>query len=187
MRLFIAIDPSAEQREGLQSLQQRLAGSLDGVKWARPEGLHLTLKFLGEQEEDLIPEIIAAMEKVAALTTPFNLQFGQAGVFPSPQRARIIWTGVRSGAAGVKKLAAILEEALEEKGFPADNRTFKAHLTLGRIRRPLPEETVQRLLGTESSFTTETAAVRSMRLYESRLSRQGANYTILNETLFMEK
>ena len=97
MRLFIAIDPSAEQREGLQSLQQRLAGSLDGVKWARPEGLHLTLKFLGEQEEDLIHEIIAAMEKAAALTTPFNLQFGQAGVFPSPQRARIIWTGVRSG------------------------------------------------------------------------------------------
>ena len=92
-----------------------------------------------------------------------------------------------SGAAGVKTLAAILEETLEEKGFPADNRPFKAHLTLGRIRRPLPEETVQRLLGTESSFTTETAAVRSMRLYESRLSRQGANYTILNETLFMEK
>lgn len=187
MRLFIAIDPSTDQREDLHSLQHRLAGSLDGVRWVRTEGLHLTLKFLGEQKADILPAIIAAMRKTAAVTTPFKLQFGRTGVFPSPRRARIIWSGIRAGAAEVRKMAALLEEALAEIGFPAENRSFVPHLTLGRVRRPLPEATVQRLLGTESSFTTETADVRSMRLYETLLSGRGARYTILKEIFFMGK
>lgn len=186
MRLFIAIDPSAEQRKSLQSLLQRLAGSLDGVKWVQPEGLHLTLKFIGEQEEGILPEIIAAMSKAAASAAPFNLQFGGTGVFPSPRQARVIWSGVRAGAEEVKNLAALLDEALEEKGFPAEGRSFIPHLTLGRLRRPLPGERIKRLLEEEHSFATETAPVRSMRLYESHLSSRGARYTAVEE-IFLGK
>ncbi len=187
MRLFIAIDPPVEQREKLQMLQQRLAHSLDGVKWVSPDGLHLTLKFLGEQEEGRLHSIIAAMKKTAGSTAPFYLQFARIGLFPSPQRARIIWAGIGTGAAETKELAALLEDELAKGGFPLEQRPFKAHLTLGRIRRPLPAERLSRLLDSENNFSTEKAAVRSMRLYESRLSAHGARYTELEEIIFMEK
>ena len=184
MRLFIAIDPSAEQRRSLQLLLQQLAGSLEGVRWVRPEGLHLTLKFLGEQEAGMVPEIIAAMRQAAASTAPFLLQFGGTGVFPSPRQARVIWSGVRSGAEEVKSLAATLDEALAAKGFPAEERPFKPHLTLGRARRPLPAGLIERLLEEGQSFATETAPVHAMRLYESHLSSEGARYTVMEEILF---
>lgn len=187
MRLFIAMDPPVEQREKLQMLQQRLAYSLDGVKWIAPDGLHLTLKFLGEQEEERLHSIVDAMRKTAGSTAPFYLQFARIGLFPSPQRARIIWTGIGTGAAETKELAALLEDELARRGFPLERRPFKAHLTLGRIRRPLPAERLLRLLGAENNFTTGTAAVRSMHLYESRLSPHGARYTKLEEIIFMEK
>lgn len=187
MRLFIAIDPSAEQKEKMQALQRRLAGFLDGVKWVRPEGLHLTLKFLGEQKESMLPSIITAVKQAAAATALFNMRLGRIGVFPSPRRARIIWTGLLEGAAEVKTLSALLEEAAAIKGFPAENRLFKAHLTLGRARLPLPVSTVERLLSTESSFSTEQAPVRSLRLYESTLTPGGAIYRSLEDIIFMEK
>lgn len=187
MRLFIALDPSAGQREKLQELQLRLARSLEGVKWVRPGGLHLTLKFLGDQEPETVPVIAAAMRKAAALVQPFELQYGGAGVFPSPRRARVLWAGILGGAAGVKKLAAGLERELAQKGFPMEDRPFRAHLTLGRARRPLPEKKLLQLLAAERSFATEQAEAAFIRLYESRLARQGALYTVLEEILLMEK
>lgn len=186
MRLFVAIDPSEEQREELRLLQQRLSGSLDGVKWIRPAALHLTLKFLGEQEEDLLTVIIEAMQEAAPVVKPFTLQFGRIGVFPTPRRARIIWAGVTMGAGDLGTMAGSLEAALAKKGFPAEKRSFKAHLTLGRVRRLLPEKTLQGVLGVESSFTTKRAPVQSMRLYRSRLSSAGAHYTVLKEIFFYQ-
>lgn len=187
MRLFIALDPSAGQREKLQALQLRLARSLDGVKWVRPEGLHLTLKFLGEREPGVVPSIIAVMQKAAASASPFELQFGGASVFPSPGRARIIWSGILRGADETINLAASLEKELAKKGFPPENRPFRAHITLGRARRPLPVKELLRLLDLENSFATGPAPAAAMRLYESRLTRQGAHYTVLEEILLMEK
>lgn len=187
MRLFVAIDPSAEQREQLCLLQQRLSGSLDGVKWIPPAGLHLTLKFLGEQEQDLLPVIIEAMKEAVPAVNPFALQFGRIGVFPSPQRARIIWTGVTTGAGEIGKMAGSLEAALAGKGFSAERRPFKAHLTLGRVRRPLPEKPLQHVLRAGASFATERAAVQSICLYQSRLSSRGAQYTALKEIFFSER
>jgi len=184
MRLFVAIDPSAEQQEQLHRLQRDLSGSLDGVKWIPPAGLHLTLKFLGEQEQDLLPVIMEAMEEAAPAVAPFTLQFGRIGVFPSPQRARVIWTGVTAGADEIDTLAHSLEAALVGKGFLAERRPFKAHLTLGRIRRPLPGQQLQPLLKARTSFTTKGAPVQSMRLYQSHLSSRGAHYTALKEIFF---
>ncbi len=187
MRLFIALDPSTGQREKLQELQMRLARSLDGIRWVRPDGLHLTLKFLGDHDESMVPLITAAMRRAAASANSFELQFGGAGVFPSPRRARALWSGIHRGAAEVKNLAARLERELAPKGFPFENRPFRAHITLGRVRRPLPEKELERLLEAESSFATGPAGAESMRLYESRLTRQGAMYTLLKEILLMEK
>lgn len=184
MRLFVAIDPTGEQREQLRQLQERLGTSLDGVRWVHPAALHLTLKFLGEQSEERLPVIFEAMRKAAAPAGPFTLQFGRAGVFPSPQRARVIWAGVRTGASDLGTLAGALEAALAEQGFPPGKRSYRAHLTLGRLRRPFPEKQLRDLLEAELSFSTAKYTVQSMRLYRSFLSPRGARYTVLKEISF---
>jgi 2'-5' RNA ligase len=181
MRLFIAITPSGEQREELGRLQQRLGSTLEGVKWVAPPSLHLTLKFLGELEESRRTAITAAMRGCARGAAPFALRFGGAGVFPSMRRARVIWTAVKEGTGEVSALAAALEAELVKRGFPAESRPFRAHLTLGRIRRPLPAGVLERLLKEESPFSTGVTVVRSLSLYRSHLSPRGASYSALEE------
>lgn len=187
MRLFIAIAPSGEQRKELGRLQQRLKGSLDGVKWIAPPSLHLTLKFLGEQEESASANITAAMQSCARAVSPFPLQFGRIGAFPSPQRPRIIWTAVDKGAGEVNALAAALERELSGRGFPAESRPFRAHLTLGRARQPLPAVAPERLLMAESPFSTGITVVRSLSLYRSRLSPRGASYSVVEEIFLSDR
>lgn len=184
MRLFIAVVPSEKQKEELHRMQLRLESSLDGVKWVRPAAQHLTLKFLGRQEENLLAAITGSMQNAARALEPFTLQFEGIGVFPSPRRARVLWAGVAAGAAELKALAAALEKELAAKGFPAEKRPFRAHLTLGRVRRPVPEKVLQAVLSSESSFFTGITRVQSVSLYRSRLTPGGAHYTALKEIFF---
>ncbi len=143
--------------------------------------MHLTLKFLGEQPEERLQAIAGAVRRAAREAAPFELQFRGLGVFPSPQRARIIWAGAAAGAAGLAALARLLEQALAGEGFPRENRPFRAHLTLGRVRRPLPEQLLRRQLAEGATFVTPASTVPSLRLYRSRLTPQGAHYTALEE------
>lgn len=184
MRLFIAVAPSEKQKEELHRLQLRLERSLDGIKWVRPAAQHLTMKFLGEQEENRPAVITRSMHRAAGKIEPFTLQFEGVGVFPSPRRARVIWAGVSTGAAELKTLASALEKELAAQGFPAEKRSFRAHLTLGRVRRPVPEKVLQDLLEAEASFFTGITRVQSFSLYRSRLTPGGARYTVLKEIFF---
>ena len=184
MRLFIAVAPSEKQKEELHRLQLRLERSLDGIKWVRPAAQHLTLKFLGEQEEKLPAAITGSMQNAARTMKQFNLQFEGIGVFPSPRRARVIWAGVAAGAAELRTLTSALEKELAAKGFPAEKRSFRAHLTLGRVRHPVSEKVLQALLKRESSFLTGIARVQSFSLYRSRLTPAGPQYTALKEIFF---
>lgn len=183
----MAIDPSTEQQTALRTLQQRLGGVLEGVSWTAPAALHLTLKFLGEQEEKRLPAIAESLRQAVLPAAPFNLQFKGLGVFPSPRRARIIWAGIAAGRDELASLAHSLEEALAETGFPRESRPFKAHLTLGRVRRPLSEQLLRDLLAGESSFSTAESAVQSLRLYRSRLSPRGAQYSALQEFFLSDR
>lgn len=184
MRLFIAASPSEEQTKELSLLQERLDRSLEGIRWARPEALHLTLKFLGELEEHLLESIAQSMKSAARSIKPFNFSFKGIGVFPSPRRARVIWSGVAEGAEELKRLAQALDDQLAAKGFPAEKRPFKAHLTLGRMRRSVPEKTLLTLLSNKSSFFTGTTRMEHFSLYRSRLLPEGAHYTSLNKIFF---
>ncbi len=184
MRLFIALDLSERQKEEIQLLQQRLHSYLKGVKWVRPPGLHLTLKFLGEVEPGRVTGIVESMETAAAQTGAFKICFGGSGVFPTPHRARILWLGMREGFGPVTAVAGSLESNLAEKGFPAEKRRFTPHLTLGRLREPLPVEMIQQFLDEERSFFTAPAPAEGITLYRSDLSRHGAVYTAVQKILF---
>ncbi len=101
------------------------------VRWVRLDGLHLTLRFLGPTLEDRIEHARAAVRVSAAAAVPFDLSIGGAGTFPA-MRPRVLWLGVNHGAERLAGLAAGVDRALVEAGWPAETRPFQAHLTLAR-------------------------------------------------------
>ena len=185
MRLFIAIDLSDEQKKALRRLQWRAQEYLAGVKWITPEGMHLTLKFLGDVEAERFSAIRAALAETAAVTAPFIFRPGGVGVFPGVRRARVIWAGLMAGKQALVATAARLEKSLaRDAGFPLERRPLVPHLTIGRMRRPVDEEHVKKFLHLEAAFQTGEKTAGAMVLYESRLGRDGAAYTALQKIQF---
>jgi 2'-5' RNA ligase len=136
MRAFIAVNMGDDLRRALAQAQERLRASGADVKWVLPEGIHLTLKFLGWVDDDRVPAIAQA---VAAAVTPrarFRLRVEGIGGFPSPTAPRVIWAVVKDGARELGELARGVDDALEPLGFAREQREFSAHVTLGRCRSP---------------------------------------------------
>lgn len=137
-RLFVGVPLPEESRaeitevvEGVRAMALP-AGARD-VRWVRLDGLHLTLRFLGPTETDLIAPTIRAVETAAAAATgPIQIELSGAGTFPSGRRPRTLWIGVTGGREGLGELAARTEEALVDAGWQPEHRPFRAHLTLAR-------------------------------------------------------
>lgn len=165
-------------------MQERTEAYLDGVRWVKPSGMHLTVKFIGEVEEKKLPAITAAMSAAVAAVSPFILQLGGAGVFPSPRKASVIWTGLTAGKKQLQNISASINRHLEERGFIPERRRYIPHLTLGRLRRPQPAPLIERFLEAEKGFLTENSAAGSLVLYQSKLTGQGAQYTVIDEIIF---
>lgn len=118
IRSFIAIELPEEIRAELTSLEQRLqAGQHTFVKWVHPDGVHLTLKFLGSIGADLVPEIVEVMNRVARPASPMSLQIGGLGAFPSWNRPQVVWVGMGGEVDRLAKLQNNLESALTRLGF----------------------------------------------------------------------
>jgi 2'-5' RNA ligase len=129
MRLFVALDID-------DNIRGRIARFLDGVRefapdarWARPESLHVTLKFIGEKSEDDIEKIKRALETIAADT--FEMNFRGCGFFPGVRAPRVFWVGIQTGSY-LSSLAAMVDERLASLDIPKEERAFNPHLTLAR-------------------------------------------------------
>ncbi len=180
MRLFLAIDLPAELRGELGRLQDKLRRACPGWRWTRPEGIHLTLRFLGEvAPEDDAPRR-AAWRAVAAGSGPISFRVGGVGVFPAPARPRVLWVGV--DAEPRERLAALadaFEEAARREGFAPETRPFRPHLTLARAAR---DERPAAPPDTDTGILGEVTA-REVVLFRSELLPQGARYTKLDAFL----
>ncbi|MER3397706.1 MAG: RNA 2',3'-cyclic phosphodiesterase [Chloroflexota bacterium] len=175
MRLFVAIDLTAELKAALAELQNSLRRLWLGapIRWVDPAGIHLTLKFLGEVGADRLEAIFAALERGTAGVEPFELKIGGLGFFPSGRRTRVIWVGVNEATGRLAKLQRQVEAGLEPLGFAPENREFVPHLTLGRLKTPTS------LLPPDASLADRPLGrmpVREVVLMESRLSPTGATY-----------
>ena len=178
MRLFLAVELPKWIREELEGVQHRLKKSLPGWRWARPEGIHLTFRFLGEvrSEDEAVQR--SAWRRAAASCRPVRLRVGGLGVFPARGPARVLWVGVResSSTGRLEALASGLEEAARAVGFPSESRGFRAHLTLARAARGAspcrpPEGAVGELGELEAAEIV---------LFRSHLSADGARYDRLD-------
>ena len=181
MRAFIAVDIHEDARAGLGRVTDQLRRLGGDVKWVPARNVHITLKFLGETGEDLVPDLLAAMRAAAAGQSPFRVRLGGLGSFPRKGRPRVVWVGIAEGGRELGYLAGWVDSLCCELGFEREKRPFSAHVTVGRVRSPGGIERLVEALGAGSDFSTETFEVTSIRLMKSDLRPSGAVYTCVGE------
>lgn len=183
IRLFLALELSDEVRANIAKLQDVLktAAQFSGAEpsWVKPESIHLTIKFLGWTDDEIIEPLSALLEPKLAALSPFTFGVRGTGVFPNPVRPRVIWTAVRKADEELTALFSIVEEQTATLGFAPEERAFHPHLTLARIKS---QKGVQGLMKTVEQhgrdWCGETHAM-GLNLYQSNLHPSGAIYTKL--------
>ena len=148
------------------------------VRWVRDEGLHLTLKFIGEQPETSLEPIASSLEGVAARHDALALGVGGLGAFPNLRAPRIVWVGV-SNEPRLELLHHDVERACEALGIPVEGRAFRPHITLGRVKRELPAADARALAGAARSVNYgRTVDVRTVDVMSSTQAAGGSRYAV---------
>lgn len=181
IRTFVAISLPESVLRAMGKTQERLRRFKFDVRWARSEGIHLTLKFLGDIEEKDVAKVGDAMARACEGVSSFVLKGEGTGVFPDMKRPRVIWVGVSGDVSLLTSLQERLEGELEKLGFPREKRGFTGHLTLGRVKSRLDETLFRQALKEAGDFVTDPFDVKSIVLFKSTLRPQGAVYDKLAE------
>ncbi|HEY4189233.1 MAG TPA: RNA 2',3'-cyclic phosphodiesterase [Candidatus Limnocylindrales bacterium] len=133
-RLFIAVPLPPAAVEACRELVEGVRATIDpkGARWVRMDGLHVTLRFLGDTAPDLVEGVGAAMRTAAEAQPPFTIALAGAGAFPSGRRPRTLWLGIEDGTAELAELSRRLGPPLSALGWPDEQRPFRPHLTVAR-------------------------------------------------------
>jgi 2'-5' RNA ligase len=178
VRSFLALDPPPELLENISGIQGRLKRILHGdIRWTNPAGIHLTLKFFGDISGSEIAAISRTVAAVTDQTAPFDLEARDLGVLPSEKRARIIWLGMTGNVAALMRLQKETDEALTACGFGKEERSFKPHLTLGRIKSSLGAGDLDVLKEHRDDYVAGSFTANGLSLFKSDLTPRGAVYT----------
>ena len=187
IRTFVAIDLSSDIAEGLRTLQGRLINECPGkIAWVKPENIHLTLKFLGEIEEDRCKQIVLLLKEVAAKHSPFDVLIKGLGCFPGTKKPRVIWAGAGCEGSALYSLQKDVDKCLNRLGLPEDERNYHAHLTLGRIKVLKEKVRWKELVESFQGVEVGRLNVEKIALFKSTLKAAGAVYTVLGEA-FLER
>jgi len=179
MRTFIALELSSEIKNELTRLVQSLALLTRNVRWVRSEGMHLTLKFLGEISETQAGRVAAVLDVCCRGKSPIGLRVLGAGWFPPGSKSpRVLWVGLEGGPE-LASLQSGIESALAKEGFPPEGRTFHPHLTLGRVKSPHGLQPVLNELEKAGSLEFGRMTVSAVTFFQSRLKPEGAEYSAL--------
>jgi len=174
-RLFVAVPLTDEARHALSATILRAAPDRLPGRVVRPANWHVTLRFLGDVDAVGRDRVAAALDQ-ADLGPPFSILWGRFGAFPRPQNASVLWVGADRGAEHLERLAARVDEAAQGAGFPPEERPFRPHLTLSRIR---PHRDVGPLL--ESGSLGVHMEVGRIVLYQSHIGKGGVRYEEIEE------
>ena len=179
LRAFIAAELPGELRRTLGRLQTELSAAGVRARWARPESIHLTLRFLGQVPVEAVARLAAALAAAVDGQPALRLRAEGLGVFPGPRRPRVFWAGLTGEAEALCGLQRRLEQALAVRGFAPEDRPFRAHLTLGRFAETGPPGPVAEALAVHSGQELGRFELRELVLFESVLRPSGAVYTAL--------
>jgi RNA 2',3'-cyclic 3'-phosphodiesterase len=186
VRLFVAIDLDEGARRAAAALGEEVArrlheaGAIDrrGVTWVSAHNLHLTLRFLGEVDEERARQLVARIGERFE-TPPFALMLSELGVFPPAGPPRVIWIGAKEGGDALAALYREVESRIRSLRFEPETRAFEAHLTLGRFRRPAGRRARDLVCAEILTEDIGPSRVDHVTLYRSDLSSRGPTYTAL--------
>ena len=187
IRAFLAIDPPENILQAISRLQDKLKREIGSrISWTKPQGQHLTLKFFGDISSEDVKNICSAVQKRVVSEPPLNLKIEKMGVFPDARKPRVLWCGVTGDVENLSALQKKLDGDFADIGFPAEDRSFKAHLTLARIKDPRELTEISESLKKYDSFNAGEFVADKLFLFQSKLSPQGAVYTKLAEFTLRE-
>ena len=169
MRLFIAVNLPEGVRDAIYADAEPLRAATTAIHWVSPAALHVTLKFLGEQDESLVSPLRDVLESVVPTHVAISARTTAVGVFPNFRRPRVVWVGMTSERA-LQSLAGDIDRALTPLGIPREARAFQAHLTLGRVKGELgPAEATALAAAAKSCGGSRELAVQTVDLMRSEL------------------
>jgi|WetSurMetagenome_2_1015567.scaffolds.fasta_scaffold303136_2 RNA 2',3'-cyclic 3'-phosphodiesterase len=185
MRLFVAaeLDDGVRTRAAMLTSQLRAAADADGrraISWVAAANLHFTLQFVGEVDAATGKRVETALAPVVALV-PFDVAVGGVGTFPPSGPPRVIWLGVDEGGAQLSRLAGLVNERLDAIGQPREDRAFKAHLTIGRVKGPVGP-CLREALADARHAPVGRCTIDRVTLFESRLTPRGSIYSTVTTT-----
>jgi len=189
MRIFIGIDLEDDVREKIARFLEGVRGFAPDARWVRPESLHITVKFIGEQKPEQVEAMAERLRQVEETT--IDIRLGGHGFFPTAKSPRVFWIGIRAGPE-LAALAASIDAAVAELGVAREDRPFSPHLTLARggggsgspkrqkSDRPNSSFAVlNKRLETMGDLDFGAMTAREFILYQSQLSPKGSKYTKL--------
>lgn len=184
-RLFMAVDLNLAVVEKLVRLQEEIQSRLDDIEDVRirpvdAPNVHVTLKFLGEVEDDLIPQLEDKLASLVKPLFPFEVHCRGLGVFPRPDRPRILWAGLdHKGSEVMGLLRQAIEADFETLGFEVDPREYQAHVTIARVKGQGRVD-ITPIIDEFGDLDFGSSYIRDIVLYESVLRPEGAEYKVLN-------
>jgi len=184
MRLFTGIDLSEEIRERLERLLMHLRPAAH-LKWSPVYNLHLTLKFIGEWPEEKLPQLAEALRSIPP-REPILVEVKGLGWYPNPHHPRVFWVGMQAGEP-LLNLVRDVETALAPLGIAKEDREFSAHLTLARIKDPVPLQALRGAIAQLESLEFGSFLADRFYLYRSQPGAAGSIYTKLSEFPFEAK
>jgi len=191
VRVFVALDIAPEARQLLSATMRQLQVAIPGgVRWVEPAGIHLTLKFLGNIDPNLVDAVFEAMAQSAQGVASFQLRLLELGVFPNRRQPRVLWASVAGDLDPLKDLQKRVDEAVSALGFAREKQPFRPHLTLGRVREGVSPETRSQIGATLSATGLKGGdlwLVDTLHLIRSTLTPSGAQYTSLGSVPLWEK
>lgn len=183
IRLFVAVELPAAWKQELRTAERELDRTgLSGLRWVRPDAIHLTLKFLGEVGRHMLADIEQALTTACRSGPPFELRLAGLGSFAGHGRVRVLWAGVEGDLGALRKLQQRLDAEVHELGFARETRPFAPHLTLARVVEDAPPDMPARVAAALRRVklpVVEPLHVQELSLIRSQLSRGGATYTRL--------
>ncbi len=174
IRTFVALEMPVAVKRQVVSVARHMS-HLGQMRWVRSEGVHLTLKFLGDVEENRVADVVLAVQRVASKFQPLALSTAGLGGFPHLESARVLWLGVEGDLERLRILQGRIAHKLEDLGFERERRRFFAHVTVGRVRRKPVRMTAENAKKWRAvNFTVDRVSVM-----KSTLRPDGAVYTTL--------
>jgi RNA 2',3'-cyclic 3'-phosphodiesterase len=176
IRAFIALELPEAVKSFLSRVSSDLKRAGGDVRWVRAEGVHLTLKFLGDIRGDLVPVLGKELEPVFSRHSPVELEVAGIGAFPNPARPRVIWAGLSDASGVLVHMASQVDAVLEPLGFPGEKRAFNPHLTLGRVRSNKSSGDLMNAIRRGMDIRGPAFVADHAVLFQSILKETGAEY-----------